>query len=226
MIKLKFFLKNINLLNLLLIATIVFFANYTLFLMFVTKMKYTLPSVTKYIFSETKPLNEPPSPSSSDYIVVSEENLFHPERKIPPEKKEEVPLPKPEFVLYGTLITPDSSLAYIEDLKVPRNTPGRGKRITPLKKGDIMSGFILKEVQTDKIVMVRGEEKMVVPVRNPNRSKAPDSLAPGQTAPAPTRQTAQDPRKLIKEPPVPKDRAPMKPHDERALDVFRRQRAQ
>lgn len=220
MINLKYFLKNINLLNLLLTATIVFFANYTLFLMFVTKMKYTLPSVTKSIFSETEPLDETSPPSSSDYIVVSEDNLFHPERRIPPEKKkeEEVPLPKPEFVLYGTLITPDSSLAYLEDLKAPRNTPGRGKRQTPLKKGDMMSGFILKDVQPDKIVMVRGEEKMLVRVYNPNRVKIPEGSAPGAPSHAPQKPTS--PESLIKKEPPTKHRAPMSKADEKARGFF------
>lgn len=224
MIKLKHFLKNINLLNLLLIATIILFANYALFLMFVTKMKYTLPSVAKSMFSETKPLDEPSPPSSSDYIVVSEDNLFHPERKIPPEKKkeEEVALPKPEFILYGTLITPDSSLAYLEDLKAPRNTPGRGKRQITLKKGDMMSGFTLKDVQPDKIVMVRGEERMSISVHNPNRKPATEVAASGQPTPPAASTHKKDIRDIIKEPPPTKNRAPMTQSDERARGFFKK----
>jgi len=222
MIKLKIFLKNINLLNLLLIATIILFANYTLFLMFVTKMKYTLPSVAKSIFSDTETLDETPPPSSSDYIVVSEDNLFHPERRVPPEKKVEVPLPKPEFILYGTLITPDSSLAYLEDLKVPRNTPGRGKRQTPLKKGDMMSGFILKDVQPDKIVMVRGEEKISIPVHNPTRKQTTEVAASGQPTPPAASTHQKDIQNIIKEPPPTKNRAPMTPADERARRFFQK----
>jgi hypothetical protein len=222
MIKLKYFLKNINLLNLILIATIILFANYTLFLMFITKMKYTLPSVTKSIFSETESSDEIPQPSSSDYIIVSEDNLFHPERKIPPEKKEEVPLPKPEFILYGTLITPDSSLAYLEDLKAPRNTPGRGKRQITLKKGDMMSGFILKDVQPDKIVMVRGEEKMSISVHNPNRKQATEVAASGRPAPPAAATPKKDIRDVVKEPPPTKHRAPMTRSDERARGFFQK----
>ncbi|MBM4146317.1 MAG: hypothetical protein FJ240_08605 [Nitrospira sp.] len=187
-------------------------------------MKYTLPSITKSIFSETESLDEPHPPSSSDYIVVSENNLFHPERKIPPEKKEEVPLPKPEFILFGTLITSETSLAYIEDLKVPRNTAGRGKRQTTLKKGDMMSGFILKEVQADKIVMVRGEEKMVVPVHNPNRSKISEATIAGQSshAPASAKPGKITTETLTKQEPPTKHRAPMTRKDEEARRFFQK----
>jgi hypothetical protein len=219
MINYKNFLRNINLLNIFLIATLILFANYAFFLTFITKIKYALPSVTKSILSEKdSSTNEPLLPSPSDYIIVSEENLFYPERRIPPEKKVEVPLPKPEFVLYGTLITPEASLAYIEDMKAPRNTPGRGVRQTPLRKGDMMSGFILKDVQADKIVMIRGEENMVIAVRNTNRYGSASKQQ------ASTEQIPKDPRKLVKEPPPPKIRAPMKQADERAIDVFKRQR--
>jgi hypothetical protein len=218
MTKFKYCLKNITLLNILLIATIVLFANYTLFLMFVEKIKYVLPSMTRSASEEIKTIEEPPPPSSSDYIAISEQNVFHPERRIPPEKKEETPLPKPEFVLYGTLITGDTSLAYLEDQKAPRNTPGRGKRTTPLKKGDMMSGFVLKDVQADKIVMVRGEEKMVVRVYNPNRSKAAGVAAPGASSNAPQRPLS--PESIIKKEPPTKNRAPMSEADERVRRFF------
>jgi hypothetical protein len=169
--KSKRFVGNFNLLNVLLISATVFFALHILFPTLDFEVKYKLPAA-KLIKADTgeKPAQSHP-PSITEYMVIAEENLFHPERKIPPEKKEEQPLPKPEFVLYGTLITDDMSLAYLEDLKAPRNSPGRGKRQVAMKKGDSMSGFTLKEIETDKIVMLRGEEKLVVPINNPAHPK-------------------------------------------------------
>lgn len=127
-------------------------------------------------------------PSPADYGIVSEENLFHPERKIPPEKKEEAaPLPKPDFVLYGTLITGDVSLAYLEDLKEPRNTAGRGKRQLALKKGDMLSGFVLTEIETDEVVMMRGDERLTVSVDDSHRRNAKAPVAaqtPGPRSPS------------------------------------------
>lgn len=102
--------------------------------------------------------------SPVEYNIIPDENLFHPERKIPVIKKVEQPLPKPELILYGTLITNDTRVAYVEDKKAPVNTPGRGKRQVPLKIGDVVSGFIVKEINPDKIVMYRGEEKLVVTI--------------------------------------------------------------
>lgn len=80
-------------------------------------------------------------------------------------------MPKPEFVLYGTLITNDISFAYLEDTKAPRNTPGRGKRQIAMKKGDTLSGFNLKEINVDSIVMARGEEKITIYVYNTQKPK-------------------------------------------------------
>jgi hypothetical protein len=185
--KIKKILRNINLLNILLIVTAVSFAGYWLSPLLAAKIKYALPVAKKSaeVKGEEK-ASQPQVPSVTEYALISEENLFHPERKIPVEKKEEAPLPKPDFVLFGTLITDDLKLAYLEDLKAPRSSAGRGKRQVALKKGDTMSGFTLKEIETDKIVMVRGEEKMIVPVNDPSHPKTRE----GQTAVAQTLQPA------------------------------------
>jgi len=133
----------------------------------------------------------PPSPA--DYMIIAEDNLFHPERIIPPEKKVEQELPKPEFILYGTMITDDLGVAYLEDLKAPRTTPGRGNRQVALKKGGALSGFTLKEIEADKIVMVRGEEKMIVHIIDPQKPKQRVEPVPvSQQAPA---RPAQAPQK-------------------------------
>ncbi len=167
----KTIIRNINLLNVFLILIVILFSIYIISPMLDLKVKYALPTAKKTVGGEEESPAENQIPSITEYTKVSEENLFHPERKIPAEKKEEQPLPKPEFVLYGTLITDDMSLAYLEDLKAPRNTPGRGKRQIALKKGATMGGFTLREIEVDKVVMVRGEEKIVVPVNDPSRHK-------------------------------------------------------
>ncbi|MCX8030890.1 MAG: hypothetical protein N3A59_04825 [Thermodesulfovibrionales bacterium] len=107
----------------------------------------------------------------ADYLIIADQNIFHPERKIP-EKKEEKQLPKPEFILYGTLITDDQSIAYLEDLKAPHTTAGRGKRQKTLQKGGSLSGFILSEVYHDKIVMTRGDERLEVSINENTHKKS------------------------------------------------------
>jgi hypothetical protein len=50
-----------------------------------------------------------------------------------------------------------------------------------------MSGFILKEIETDKITMVRGEEKLIVAMNDPQKAKARGAAAV-TTAAAPAAQ--------------------------------------
>lgn len=190
-----YFLRNFNVMNLLLISVTALFLQYGFF-----------------PFSSLNPFNPPPAPgtpseagqetaeemqipSPADYTGIAEENLFHPERKIPVEKKAEQPLPKPDFVLYGTMLSDTMSLAYMEDLKVPRNSPGRGKRQTALRKGEALSGFTLKEIETDKVVMVRGEEKIIIPVNDAAHPKERTTSVAVAAPPGKTQQTpAQESR--------------------------------
>ena len=151
----------------LLLTVIIILSDYSIVPMLQTKVNYTLPLVKQHpsaAENQEEDLTLAHLPSVLEYALIGENNLFHPERKIPQEKKEEKPLPKPDFVLYGTLITNDISLAYLEDMKAPRSTPGRGRRQTALRKGSTLAGFTLKEIEHEKIVMVRGEEKITVPI--------------------------------------------------------------
>jgi hypothetical protein len=191
--KLKYFFKNITILNISLLTIIIGMIHYSVIPFFHADIKYTLPLQKKAIVTEEANQTEFSPPSPTDYMNIAEENLFHPERRIPPEKKVEQELPKPDFVLYGTMVTDDLNVAYLEDLKAPRTTPGRGKRQVALKKGDIFSGFTLKEIEADQIVMVRGEEKMLVHIIDPQKPKTRTQLTPVvQKAPA---QPAQSPQK-------------------------------
>jgi hypothetical protein len=143
--------------------------------------------------------------------MVGENNLFHPERIIPAEKKEEKQLPKPEVVLYGTTISDDLKIAYLEDLKAPKSTPGRGRRQLSLRKGDSLGGFILKEISTDKIVMVRGEEVLTVSIYDSH--KKAKKLVPAAATAAKAPQAAKN----IQEPHVPMS---INPADQKALQFF------
>jgi hypothetical protein len=243
-LKIKYFFKNFTLLNVLLVAVIILMAVYTLFPIMLKGFKYTLPVPKKGVVEKTVKVVGPNTPPPSDYVIIADANLFHPERRIPPEKKadDQQSLPTPEFVIYGTLITDTISLAYLEDLKAPRNTPGRGKRQIAMKIGDTLSGFTLKEINPDKVVMARGEDKITVLVHDPQRLKARDTATTKPQAPAgqpappglpsrPASQTTPQSRgqkppsvqDLVKPPAGPKTRAPnITKGDERALDALKR----
>jgi hypothetical protein len=181
---LLYILKSIHLLNLLLVAAVASCVVWLVYPLLNVKVAYKPPAVAQQA-PASKEENPAPvqSPPFSDYMVVAEQNIFHPERKIPPENKDEKALPKPEIFLYGTLLTDNMRIAYIEDKKAPQSTPGRGKMQTVVKQGELISGFTLKSVETDRIVLVRGEEQIIVYLNDAKKQReivtAPTSGRPG-----------------------------------------------
>lgn len=220
MIRTKYIFNNISILNVLLLFVVMVIAYYALLPQLRADMKYLLPDQKKTTDIELKAISSFATHtihSISDYIVVADDNLFHPERKIPAEKgAEEKPLPKPEFAVYGTVISDDISLAFLEDLKAPVTTTGRGKRQITLKKGDVFSGFTLREVNADKIVMARGEEKIIVRVHKDRARKD----TPSPEVAAPVAPPAQPEPSRAQKPSFPARRAPMTDADERARAFF------
>lgn len=168
----KVFLKNINVLNLFLLAMAVFLFFEWDYPLIDTKIKITIPKP-----KEVLAMNEEKAVAENvaiylDYVAVTEKNIFHPERKMPSEKKEEQPLARPEIILYGTLITGEKRVAYIEDKKNPYYTPGRGKRQVAVNEGGMIAGYKLAEVKAESILLVRGEDKIVFTLRTQKERKS------------------------------------------------------
>lgn len=187
--RLKILMRNVNVANALLLLILVGLAVNVLPPLFHLQVTYTLPSSKKPVKQQQEQAEAKPL-SLSEYAVISEENIFHPERKIPIIKPEAPPLPKPDFVLYGTLITDDTSLAYLVDQKSGATSSGGGKRQKALRKGETISGFTLKEIEADKVLMVRGEERIEVRITDKARSKGTSASTPSSTtvqgSPAPS----------------------------------------
>ena len=142
------------------------------------------------------PIVEEPPGVAADYTVIAEHNLFHPERIIPVEKKAEPPLPKPDFVLYGTLIDGETKMAFMDDLKASYTTPGRGKRQHVIAQGGSLSGFVLSEVHEKTVVMTRGEEKVTVLLEDKmnKRSGPVETTVAKPAAGAPPQQAGAQPK--------------------------------
>jgi len=189
---LKYLFNSINLLNIGLIAAIVFMVWYAMLPLF-NKMsaRMTMPAGKNALIGEEEKPAGAQIPPLSDFIMITEQNLFHPDRIIPSQK---VSVPPPEIVLYGVLITDTLSFAFIEDLKAERSTPGRGKRQTQLKKGDNVNGYVLREVEPDRIILVKGDDKLVVLLDDKNKKKkaktasiaSPSTSLPPAASPAGT----------------------------------------
>jgi hypothetical protein len=138
--------------------------------LFIGKLKVPQAEPSTGEQTKSEPAAQPAVPPMQEYAVVAEKNLFHSQRIVPPKKTDEV-IQRPEFVLYGTLIMDNLQLAYLSDGKSPRSTPGRGKRQTALKRGESMSGYTLKEVLPDRVIMVRGDDRIEVKIIAPGGKK-------------------------------------------------------
>jgi len=161
MSKVRYFFLSMNVLNGLLAAAVAAAMFFTV-IPFLNPAVLSLPPAKEPVEWSGEKAAPAQSSSPADYAVISEQNLFHPERKIPPEKQQEKVIPKPDLFLYGTLILDDASFAFVEDRKAPYSTAGRGKRQLTLKKGENLGGYILSEIEANRIVLVKGEDKLTV----------------------------------------------------------------
>jgi|Deesub1362B_J571_1020462.scaffolds.fasta_scaffold00080_29 hypothetical protein len=167
-------IKHLNILNILLFVVLLSLVSYT-YTRFVsasnvefnldqtrTKKSNTIKNLT----SETK------LPPMSEYVVINEKNLFHPDRK-PLNKKIYTGTGegKPEIILYGTVIDGKNRIAFIEDKQKPFSTAGRGIRQRAVKIGDIISGYRVKEIKEDSIVLVSADEELVFRIDEPTKYK-------------------------------------------------------
>ena len=177
MIRMRYIFQSINVINSLLILVIAAVSYFTIIPFLNLDIQMSLPQAKETSSASGEKPAAPQSSSPADYAVISDQNLFHPERKIPPERKEEKSIPRPEVVLYGTMITDDMSIAYVEDKKAPYSTPGRGKRQIALKKGDHLGGYVLTQVEENRIVLVKGDDKIVVMLNDGEKRKGGETQA-------------------------------------------------
>jgi hypothetical protein len=185
---LRYVLRSMNILNLLLVTATVLLAIY-LFPFVTMKLTYGSPKIREAIGAQLDKPEQGQSPPPSEYTLVAEQNVFHPERKIPPETIDEKDKEKqkPEIVLYGTLIADGMRLAYLEDRKSPQSTAGRGNRQTVAKQGEMVSGYLLKSIEADRIVLVRGQEQIIALVNDPQKrtqKAAPNQPGGGTSTPS------------------------------------------
>lgn len=177
MTRLKDLLHSFNVLNLSLAAAILLAAGVILFLHVASDAGISSAGNPE---TARVPAAQDPAgagnPGMQNYAVVAEKNLFHPERRIPVEARDEAQQ-KPEVILYGTLITENVKIAYIEDKKSPYSTPGRGPRQQALKKGDKLSGYTLQEVEADRITLVKGDDRIVIRLESPDKRKSGEATA-------------------------------------------------
>jgi len=183
----RYLIRNATVMNMVLFAVVVALVVVTAVPLVRVRHGYSLPGIKAKPPGQEGPRADLQPKLPSDYAVIGEANLFHPDRVIPVDRKAEVP--RPEIVLYGTTID-TVRLAFIEDKKNPVTTPGRGKRQRVVKLGEEVGGYTVAEIGTDRIVLVRGEDRMTVQLSPPDKRKAsdepPQPQQPVQTKPVQT----------------------------------------
>jgi hypothetical protein len=158
----QYLINSLNVLNLsLLVAAGVFFF-YFLNPLLSASLSVNVPSPKEISPGMSVSADEATKPSLSDYAVIGEQNLFHPNRVITTEKKADPIVPKSELVLYGTLITDGLKIAFLQDKKAAPTTPGRGARQIAVKEGENVGGYTLKQITEKMIFLVNGEEQMTL----------------------------------------------------------------
>ncbi len=125
-----------------------------------------------------------------------EKNLFHPDRKPVRRVALMSSVNNPQIVLYGTFITPGLQMAYLEDAGNPQMTSSGERRQQALKKGDMISGFVLKEIYPEKVLLVRNSERIFIQL---SQNKAPRENMEKQPKAPPTTPFPQLPKPQLKE---------------------------
>jgi len=166
--------EGLNLLNLLLLAAVIGLAAWATVPFITEGDSYSPPAVKESgEEADVKPA-EIQFPAMMEYVGIPEKNLFHPERKLV--TVEEKSVARPDIILFGTIVTDGVSYAYIEDKNNQKTTPGRGKRQSIVKQGESITGYTVKEISADKIVLVKGEDRMTVDLMDPRKDHSAATL--------------------------------------------------
>lgn len=181
------FLRNLiqsaNVLNVLLAIVILVFAAGIVISVIRMRQPYSVPRVKEKVPAPAVQPVEVPAKLPSDYALVGERNLFHPERTIPVDKKDEVP--RPDVVLYGTMVDTDR-FAFIEDKRNQVTTPGRGNRQRIVRKGEVVSGYTVTDIMKDRITLARGDDRITVMLSEPGKQRAGNTGGPPVEPAAPS----------------------------------------
>ncbi len=115
-------------------------------------------------------VNKEPT-SLGSFIVISEKNIFSPERKDFPilgaEKSN--PTPRPQVILYGVTIAGDFQAASLSN---PGRPLRKGERETmTLKLGERIGGYKLARIQPDRITMESNGDSFEVLLYDPKKPK-------------------------------------------------------
>ena len=114
--------------------------------------------------------------NESAYLVIVEKDLFRPSRTDPKtDSGTQISHPSELLKLFGTIIMNNEKIAILEDPST--------KKSKPYHINDSLSGFVITDIQKDKIVVLRGDEKIEIKLRYMKGFTTPSSTS--STVPKP-----------------------------------------
>ncbi|MCG6552167.1 MAG: hypothetical protein L7F77_07555 [Candidatus Magnetominusculus sp. LBB02] len=147
-----------------------------------------------------------------DYMVITEKNLFHPERK---PIKAQADAPPADLIVYGTIVGATNT-AFVEDKKNPYSTQGRGQRQRMLHEGDTISGYNVVRITPEFVEFSKNDTRLLINVidfeKKKTRQQGDSTRTTAVTAPQPSPVHPQ-PSQILPPPslPMPNPVAPQNP---------------
>lgn len=160
------------------------------------------------IFSVPK-LSASPKPSKNTFQVIIDKDLFRPERTEwkAQTKGEEGPVSEsaPQLVVYGIVIAEDFKYAWVEE-----ESKGRSNKIEKVAEGGKISGWEVREINTEGVTITDGEETISYSLIEPGKPKKRKAFRPATPKVSPKPPRSAKPRST-KSPPRPSRPQPMHP---------------
>ncbi len=111
------------------------------------------------------------------YLALVEKDLFRPSRTDPKtETGTQISHPSEVLKLFGTIIMNNERIAILEDPST--------KKSKPYHINDSLSGFVITDIQKDKVVVLRGDEKIEVKLRDMKGFTTPSSTSAAVSKPS------------------------------------------
>lgn len=166
--------RNFILINIVLACLLIFFS-FRLYSIWSSPLEEIRPSQKKTQTEKGKA--EEVRKDIASYQVIVQKDLFRPSRtEFKPVAKSTLP-PTPPPRIFGILIMDDNKIAILED--------STSKKKKNYHVGESIGDLVVSEIEKDKVIFQRGEEKVVVNLREIKTISQPSRPGAAKPRPAP-----------------------------------------
>lgn len=182
--------RNFILINIVLACLLIFFS-FRLYSIWSSPLEEIRPSQKKT--QTEKGEAEEVRKDIASYQVIVQKDLFRPSRtEFKPVAKSTLP-PTPPPRIFGILIMDNNKIAILED--------STSKKKKNYHVGESIGDLVVSEIEKDKVILLRGDEKVIVNLREVKTINAPSR--PGAAKPRPAPKSVTPPAQRPPVPPMP-----------------------